>query len=235
MTWQHFLKVRLGEVWNLRWELGQAKNHTQLSPQSLMRFCAKNNPNPTIIMHAMFWMVSQGWEVGTLCPCWDLLTWVGLGTWDLMRNGPSNRHTELQQHNFLSNHYKVSRGRRWWVGVLDKKKSRFNHPWYHKKGFQRSNSCLYHIYQYSNDINKPTIITKAFYFFLCLFKIMGAYQKPQLKFNQEVWGCRNFMCFFINTWRSDNRTFWRTSTREVWGGYGKFERWISPYFHPTSP
>ena len=231
-------EVRWGEVWDLCWEwVGWSKKLDPTLSTNPTRFCAKSNLNPTLLNVSHILMVSWGSKVGTLCPCWNLQPWVGLGSWDLMWAGPSNQQMELQQHDFLSNHYKARRRWRWWVGVFDKKNSRFNHLRAHKKGFQRSNSCLYHIYQYSNDANKTTIITKAFYFFLCLFKIMGTYQKPQLKLNQKVWGCRNFMCFFINTRRSGNRAFWRTSTRVVWGGDGGLkELKISPYsHHPASP
>ena len=43
---------------------------------------AWNNEDLTLMIVNHMSMVSWGSKVGTLPPCWDLLTWVGLGTWD---------------------------------------------------------------------------------------------------------------------------------------------------------
>ena len=43
---------------------------------------AYNNQNLTLMIVNHNLMISWGLKVGTLPPCRDLLTWVGLGTWD---------------------------------------------------------------------------------------------------------------------------------------------------------
>ena len=48
-------------------------------------------------------MVCWGSKVGTLSPCWNLLTWVGLGTWDPMWIGPSKEASRQKDTHVRSN------------------------------------------------------------------------------------------------------------------------------------
>ena len=65
------------------WKLGFITSHRVPSPKSHECFCI-NNQDPFLMIISHILMVSWGSKVGTLPPCWDLLTWVGLGTWDSM-------------------------------------------------------------------------------------------------------------------------------------------------------
>ena len=85
-TWQHLLKVRL-EIGVESWLEEKATPN-----KSCKYFYIKSSRPSIIINHGR--MVSWGSQVGTLPPCWDLLTWVGLGTWDF---GP---HVTLALSNF---------------------------------------------------------------------------------------------------------------------------------------
>ena len=71
-TWQHFWR------WGLEFVLwvGLSKKLNPIRTHKFEIFCTINQDLTLII----FW----GSKVGTLPPCWDSLTWVGLGTWDPM-------------------------------------------------------------------------------------------------------------------------------------------------------
>ena len=44
-----------------------------------MNICALSNQESTLMIISHILVVTRGSKVGTLPPCWDLLTWVGLG------------------------------------------------------------------------------------------------------------------------------------------------------------
>ena len=87
-TWQHFLEVR---AWDLCWGLVWAKNQTQLWTKFSQKRRLKIIKVQIFMILNLILMIYRGSKVGTLSPCWDLLTSVGLGTWCPMWIGPYDR------------------------------------------------------------------------------------------------------------------------------------------------
>jgi hypothetical protein len=78
LTWQHFLEVRLGTCVESWVKKGGATLNTSLA---FFLHNIKKDLTLMIIRHIL--MVSRGSTFWTLPPCWDLLTLVGLGTWEM--------------------------------------------------------------------------------------------------------------------------------------------------------
>jgi hypothetical protein len=70
-----FWEVRFGTCVK-SWIEQKARPNSQYKSHEY--FCIKNK-DPTLMIINHISMVSRGSKVGTLRPCWDLLTWVGLG------------------------------------------------------------------------------------------------------------------------------------------------------------
>jgi hypothetical protein len=81
-TWPYFLEVRLATCVESWVEEKARPNSQHKSREFFLHKLIKiqlwiMNRNHILMV---FWVS----KVGTLPPCWDLLTWVGLGTWDPM-------------------------------------------------------------------------------------------------------------------------------------------------------
>ena len=92
-TWEHFSEVKLGtrvESWV------EQKARPQLSTQVSWFFSHQIIKIRLHWIWTIFECFSWGLKVGTLPSRWDLLTWVGLGTWDPMWIG-LRIHKDSQQ------------------------------------------------------------------------------------------------------------------------------------------
>ena len=63
------------------WVGSSQKLSSTLNP-NLVNIFAWNNKDPTLMIVTNILVYFGGSKVETLPPCWDLLTWVELGTWD---------------------------------------------------------------------------------------------------------------------------------------------------------
>ena len=78
-----------------RWGLGlvlkeglSKKSDPTLNTSPANIFAWKKNKDSSQWLLAICTWFLEAQKVGTSPPCWDLLTWVGLGTWDPMWTGP---------------------------------------------------------------------------------------------------------------------------------------------------
>ena len=69
-----------GKAWDLCCEVGRVKKLDPILNPRLVNIFPSNDKDPTFIIFNHVLVITWGSQVGTLPPCWDLLTWVGLGT-----------------------------------------------------------------------------------------------------------------------------------------------------------
>ena len=89
-------------------------------PNSQHKSCgifAQSNQDLTLLIINYILMVAWVSKVGIVPPCWDLLTWLGLGTWDPMWIGPEGVGANQPVHSFLGGKgFGIQQGASLWVG-----------------------------------------------------------------------------------------------------------------------
>ena len=78
-------------TWTSTWQTSFVEARSfcsiQLSTQ-VLRFSARNTQESTLMIVDHILTLSWGSKAETVPPCWDLLTWVGLGAWDPVWTNP---------------------------------------------------------------------------------------------------------------------------------------------------
>jgi hypothetical protein len=83
-----YMTTFLKRGWGLVLQVGLSKRLDPTLNPSPENIFAWNNQDPTLMTFNHMLTITWGSQVGTLPPCWDLLTWVGLRTWDPMWTNP---------------------------------------------------------------------------------------------------------------------------------------------------